>query len=206
MENLRGSWSKQVAKALEVSPFAIELSALSEQELPSLSEFLRGHSDLPFRYVSVHGPSKGRHLTEKRLVQDLLAIAPYTSAIVMHPDTIENPACFRPLGHKLLLENMDSRKQQGGRRKELEVLFDELPEAGFCFDIAHAWSIDRQMSVANELLDAFGNRLCHVHLSSLSHDLHHIPLRVEDEALFSPVLERCLDVPWIYEAPPRGMR
>jgi Xylose isomerase-like TIM barrel len=206
MESLRGNWGRQVAQACEVSPFAVELSALSEQELPSLGEFLNRHSDLPFRYVSVHGPSKGRQMTEEHLVQDLLAIAPYASAIVMHPDTIENPECFRPLGPTLLLENMDSRKRTGGCRKDLEGLFDELPEAGFCFDIAHAWSIDREMFVANELLDAFGGRLRHVHLSSLSHDLRHIPLRAEDEALFGPILERCLDVPWIYEAPPRGLK
>jgi hypothetical protein len=59
------------------------------------------------------------------------------------------------------------------------------------------------MSVAAELLDAFGSRLRHVHLSSLSEDLHHVPLNEEDEELFAPVLSPCLDVPWILEAPPR---
>jgi hypothetical protein len=44
--------------------------------------------------------------------------------------------------------------------------------------------------------------LRHVHLSSLSEDLHHVSLTDEDEELFSPVLRRCLDVPWIFEAPP----
>ncbi|MGN6257036.1 MAG: TIM barrel protein [Solirubrobacterales bacterium] len=205
MDDLRGDWRKQIAKAREVSPFAIELSALSEAELPSLIAFLTHESSLPFRYVSVHGPSKGRRLAEEQLVEELLVIAPYVSAIVMHPDTIERPRLFRALGHKLLLENMDKRKEVGTNRRDLEALFTELPEAGFCFDIAHAWSIDPHMAVANELLDVFGRRLRHVHLSSLSHDLHHIPLRPEDEALFGPTLQRCLDVPWIFEAPPRGI-
>lgn len=205
MDELRGDWRRQVAKALEISPFAIELSALSEAELPSLVLFLKSQSSLPFRYVSVHGPSKGRRMEEERLVEELLILAPHVSAIVMHPDTIERPQAFRPLGHKLLLENMDARKEVGTNRRDLEVLFAELPDAGFCFDIAHAWSVDPQMSVAAELLDVFGNRLRHVHLSSLSHDLHHIPLRARDEALFGPTLQRCLDVPWILEAPPPGV-
>lgn len=205
MDDLRGDWRQQVLRALEVSPFAVELSALSEAELPSLVVFLKSQADLPFRYISVHGPSKGREMAEERMVEELLAIAPYVSAIVMHPDTIERPESFRPLGHKLLLENMDARKEVGTKRRDLEALFRELPEAGFCFDIAHAWSIDRKMSIANELLDVFGDRLRHVHLSSLSEDLRHIPLRPRDEVLFGPILQRCLDVPWIFEAPPPGV-
>jgi hypothetical protein len=59
------------------------------------------------------------------------------------------------------------------------------------------------MGLAADLLDAFRSRLRHVHVSSLSSELHHIPLTEEDEVLFMPLLERCLDVPWILEAPPR---
>ncbi|HKJ35805.1 MAG TPA: hypothetical protein VKA36_04490, partial [Solirubrobacterales bacterium] len=86
---------------------------------------------------------------------------------------------------------------------QLGPVFEELPEAGFCFDIAHAWSVDQDMEVAHALLDSLGSRLRHVHLSSLSEDLHHISLTEEDEELFAPVLKRCVDVPWILEAPPR---
>lgn len=204
MEDLRGDWAAQVGMALGVSPFAIELSALSQPELPSLSEFLLEGPSLPFRYISIHGPSKSLQGDEERLVDALMDVARRADAIVMHPDTIEDPALFRPLGHKLLLENMDSRKDTGREAAELESMFSELPQAGFCFDIAHAWSIDPEMTVAGELLDAFGARLRHLHVSSLSEELHHVPLTIYDEALFGPVLERCLDVPWILEAPPRG--
>lgn len=204
MSDLRGNWDAQVRIALEVSPFAIELSALSEPELPSLADFLLTGPNLPFRYLSLHGPSKSLSSDEEGLVAALAALAPCADAIVMHPDTIEDPSLFRSLGHKLLIENMDSRKEIGRDAKELEPLFSYLPDAGFCFDIAHAWSIDPEMSVARELLDTFGSRLRHVHLSSLSDDLHHVPLTIPDEALFGPVLERCVDVPWILEAAPRG--
>lgn len=202
MQNLRGDWDAQVAAAWEISPFAIELSALSETELPSLCEYLASAPSLPFRYISIHGPSKHREMEEEQLVLQLAEITRYASGIVMHPDTMDRLEAFGPLGSKLLLENMDSRKPDGRTPEELDRVFAELPLAGFCFDIAHAWSIDPSMEIANELLDRFGSRLRHVHLSSLSEDLHHVSLRLEDEKLFGPILERCVDVPWIFEAPP----
>lgn len=203
MDDLRGDWSAQVGVASEISRFAIELSALSEPELPSLSEFLREGPNLPFRYISLHGPSKSLAGDEEALVAALAGVVRYADAVVIHPDTIDDPAHFRPLGPRLLIENMDSRKETGRDVAELEAIFSELPEAGFCFDVAHAWSIDPEMFVAAELLDAFGSRLRHIHLSSLSESLHHVPLDEEDEELFAPILGRCLDVPWILEAPPR---
>lgn len=203
MQSLRGDWSAQVEEAWRISSFAIELSALSESELPSLAEYLRQTPSLPFRYVSIHGPSKGRQMSEEQLVASLAQLSGLAGGIVMHPDTMDDLRLYRPLGHKLLLENMDSRKPDGRTPEELHRAFAELPEAGFCFDIAHAWSIDPSMAVANELLDSFGGRLRHVHLSSLSEGLHHVSLTEEDEELFSPVLRRCLDVPWIFEAPPQ---
>jgi hypothetical protein len=204
MEELRDDWPAQVAEAEAVSIFAVELSALSEKQLEPLREFLASAPPLPFRYISVHGPSKDREIEEAELVTRLRGLSQWAHGIVMHPDTIEEPDWYRSLGRELLIENMDSRKEWGRTRDELAAVFEELPEAGFCFDIAHAWSIDPEMAVAGDLLDEFGNRLRHVHLSSLSPDLHHIPLTEEHEELFHPVLKRCVDVPWILEAPPRA--
>lgn len=204
MEKTRGDWPAQVAEAQAVSPFAAELSALSEKQLVSLRDYLAHAPSLPFRYLSIHGPSKDRAMYEEELVVVLCELAERADAIVMHPDTIERPDRFRILGRKLLFENMDARKDAGRTPEELAPVFAELPEAGFCFDIAHAWSIDPDMSIADQLLDSFGPRLRHVHVSSLSRDLHHMPLTEEHEELFGPALERCLDVPWIFEAPPRA--
>ena len=133
----------------------------------------------------------------------LAELSASADAIVMHPDTIEDPRPFRVLGRKLLLENMDARKDDGRTVGELAGWFTELPDAGFCFDIAHAFSVDETLGVAGELLDAFRTRLRHVHVSSLGADLHHVSLTEEHEGLFLPLLGRCLDVPWILEAPPR---
>jgi len=203
MYDLRGDWPAQVDQAWQVSPFAIELSALAETELDSLAGYLASGPQLPFRYLSMHGPSKGRALPEPELVARLGEVSALAGGIVMHPDTIEDPAPYRALGRTLVLENMDARKGDGRTVDELAPLFAELPEAGFCFDIAHAWSIDETMSAGADLLDALRPRLRHLHVSSLSPELHHLSLTEDHEELFMPLLRRCRDVPWILEAPPR---
>jgi hypothetical protein len=204
MADSRGDWPAQVEEAWAVSPFAVELSALAEDELDGLIGYLDGGPRLPFRYLSVHGPSKGCVMPEAQLVDVLSGLVPFADAIVMHPDTMVDPAPYRLLGRKLLIENMDARKTDGRTVEELAPWFDELPEAGFCFDIAHAWSIDERMAVGDQLLDVYRTRLRHLHVSSLSPDLAHIPLTEEHEELFVPLLDRCRDVPWILEAPLRA--
>ena len=203
MAGFRGDWPRLVEEVSRVSSFAAELAALGEDELPALVEFLDAEPALPFRYLSVHGPSKGRQMQAEELVARLAELPGFVDAIVLHPDQIEEPAVYAPLGGRLVIENMDARKTTGGRAEELAQLFDALPEAGFCFDIAHAWSLDPSMESGEELLDRFASRLRHVHLSSLSEEGGHVPLTEEHEELFAPLLTRCRDVPWILEAEPR---
>jgi hypothetical protein len=205
MSDRRGDWPALVAQAVELSPFAAELSVLSEAEVDGLSRFLASRPSLPFRYLSVHGPSKGRVMPEPDLIAALLELTKGTDCVVMHPDVMEDSTAYECLGRKLVLENMDTGKRDGCTVDQLERWFAELPQAGFCLDIAHAWSVDPTMGLASELLDAFRSRLRHLHLSSLSSDLHHVPLTHEDEELFMPILERCLDLPWILEAPPKDI-
>ncbi len=202
MESAREDWDQLVVEAAAVSGLAIELSALSEPELPGLLEYLEEDPRLPFRYLSVHGPSKGRQLSERDLVALLAGLPRWIDAIVMHPDTIADPACYAPLGRRLVLENMDARKHAGRTVEELDPLFQALPDAGLCFDVAHAKSVDDTMAEGEAILSRYGDRLRHVHLSSLDHDSHHVPLDTEDEELYSPLLQKCRDVPWILEAPP----
>lgn len=201
MESEREEWEQLVVDAAAVSVVAAELSALSEPELPGLIEFLDEYL-LPFRYLSVHGPSKQRRRSESELVALLNSLPGWIDAIVMHPDTIEDPAAYAPLGRRLVLENMDRRKTSGRTAEELTEYFEQLPEAGLCFDIAHAKSIDPTMHVGDEILAAHGPRLRHVHLSSLDDGAHHVSLTTQDEELFAQLLRKCRDVPWILEAPP----
>jgi hypothetical protein len=196
----RGDWPALTARSARVSMTAIEFSAMSEPELPGLIDYLHTGSDLPFRFVSVHGPTKDLTIDDRTLVETLATLPPSVDAIVLHPDALRKPELFSALGHRLVLENMDSRKSTGQTVEELAELFKRLPDAGLCLDIAHAWSLDPTMELAHELLDAFAARLTHVHLSSITDDCEHVPLRSEHLELFAPLLHRCIDVPWILEA------
>ncbi len=201
MEDLRGDWGALVDAALETSSFAVELAALSEGELPGLLAFLADAPPLPFHYLSVHAPTKHLRISDAELVDALAQLPPWVDAIVVHPDVIEDVAAYRRLGAAVVIENMDPRKAAGRTADELEATFAALPEAGFCFDVAHAAAVDPSLGVAQSLLDRFGGRLRHLHVSSLDEDHHHEPLTDDDEATWAPVLRRCRDVPWILEAP-----
>ncbi|MEO8966706.1 MAG: hypothetical protein ABI427_03995 [Solirubrobacteraceae bacterium] len=196
----RGSWPSLVDQATRVSTAAVELSALSGDELPGLVSYLRSGPRLLFGYVSVHAPVKG--IDTIRGPSLLHELPPQVRSIVVHPDAKIDLVACRALGSRLTLENMDFRKDTGRVAAELEPFFAALPDAGFCLDIAHSHSIDLSMNAAHELLDRVGARLRQVHLSSLDDDGHHVPMPEGDELLFAPVLDRCRDVPWILEAPP----
>lgn len=195
----RGDWASLIDDASAVSSFAVELAALDESELPGLVAFLHARPALPFRYLSVHAPAKGRCLPEPDLIEVLLGLRGYADAFVVHPDTLEVPERWQALGACLVLENMDPRKHDGRSAAELEPYFAALPEAGLCLDIAHAAAVDP--GEADRLLDAFAQRLRHLHVSSLDLDHHHVALEPSDETAWAPVLRRCRDVPWILEAP-----
>jgi hypothetical protein len=200
-DDMRGSWQRLVVRACEISTYAVELSALSEDELPGLLEYLAAKPRLPFRYISVHAPVKNRRMDDRQRAELLNELPLWVRSIVAHPDVIDDPIVFGELGTRLVLENMDDRKSGGRTADELGSLFKQLPDAGFCFDIAHAWSVDPSMGVASDLLDRFRSRLRQVHVSSLNRG-HHVPLTVDDEVRFAAILDRCRDVPWILEAGP----
>ena len=149
---------------------------------------------MPFRYVSVHAPVKNREQDESATIAMLDGLPLWVRSIVAHPDALSDLVRYRALGTRLVLENMDNRKSTGRVANEMESFFEELPDAGFCLDVAHVRSIDPTMDAAHELLDRFRSRLRQVHLSSLD-DGRHVPLTEDDEELFAEVLNRCRAVP-----------
>jgi hypothetical protein len=202
MVGARGDWPRLVACAESCSLDVVELSALSAFELPGLVRFLDDVADLPFGHVSVHGPSKGWDGTPAALASVLSSLPACVEGIVLHPETLGDVAAFAQLGGRLRLENMDTRKDDARTADELApFFFEQLPGARFCFDVAHAQLHDPSMRLAHELLDAFGDRLAEVHISSIEVDGEHVPLRTADAETFLPVLERCVGVPWVLEAP-----
>jgi len=205
MADHRGDWERLIEFSVGVSSDAIELSALAGSELPGLLAYLDRTVHLDFGYVSVHAPSKDLERGQVELASYLANLPPYVRGIVVHPDIIEETVAFHALGDRLLLENMDALKADARTVAELGRFFSALPDARFCFDIAHAFMCDRTMKLAHALLDAFGERLCEVHLSSIESDGVHVPLTVQDARRYRSVLRRCMNVPWILEAaPPEG--
>ncbi len=203
LRDLEGEWPELVRRARQTSTEAIELAALSETELPGLLAYLGGRPSLPFRFLSVHAPSKHRELSEADLVARLLPLVGRVDAIVVHPDTLEDLGAWVPLGRTLTIENMDPRKRTGRTADELAPYLATLPQAQLCFDVAHAQAVDPTLAVGHEILDRYGSRLRHLHVSALDDRGRHRPMTSADEAALAPLMDRCRDVPWILEAPLR---
>jgi sugar phosphate isomerase/epimerase len=203
MSGHRGDWDTLARTAADESLSAVEFSALSEPELPGLVDWLEAAPSLPFRWIAAHAPAKARAMPEADLVARLARLAEHVEAVVVHPDTMDERPLYRLLGAKLALENMDTRKPVGQRVDQLERIFDELPEARLCFDVAHAGAVDPSMAEGERILEQLGARLSHVHVSSLDANCHHVSLTEDDEGRFGSLLDRCRDVPWILEAPLR---
>lgn len=195
-----GDWPAQARAAAAVSPFAAELAALSLPEFDGLEAWLHTLPALPFRYLSVHAPVKNLDGDEAALIGRLAALPALVRSIVVHPDVMLDAAAYARIGSRLVVENMDDRKPTGQTADDLAEVFAVLPEAGFCLDVAHVTAVDPSMDLAHELLDRFGARLRQLHVSSLV-DGEHAPLTGEDAERFRPVLRRCVDVPWLLEAP-----
>jgi len=123
-----------------------------------------------------HDLTCNRPGSERHVVDRLKAVHELDVPIVVHPDVISDFGMWRELGSAVLLENMDQRKQVCRTATEMYRFFDELPEAKFCFDIGHARQVDPTMTVANELLHAFSDRLAELHISEVDERCRHVAI------------------------------
>lgn len=204
-----GSLAKSdVSGALRIlesaSSSAIELSALRTHELgPLVRSIPRLRLDR-YDHISVHAPSAFTARQEPEIAAALFPLAQRGWLIVLHPDTIHDFGLWTPFADRLCIENMDRRKSTGRTADELQPVFRRLPEASFCFDVAHAWQCDSSMGQALRLLDAFGDRLSEVHVSELDTHSRHVRLSAAGVWACRRVASLVpLDVPLIIEAPVR---
>lgn len=201
----RGDWGVLIERAKLYSTTTVELSALSYSELPSLIEFLVEHeTELAFDFeeVSVHAPAKQLPGSDAEVCEWLDQAPALVSRFILHPDVVRDWEPWTALGDRLVIENMDVRKLAGCGVDDLERIFGLVSEARFCLDLAHVATIDPSMQLASDLLDAFGDRLAEVHVSSVDAGAHHIPLTPADSERFAAFIQACSEVPWIYEAVP----
>jgi hypothetical protein len=194
-------WPALVERATRWSRAAVELSALAVPELETAAGYVR-QSAPRVRHLSLHAPLALDADGEAGIIGRLSSVETYLAAVIQHPHILRRPADLRPLGSLVALENMDAAKSDGRVVAELDGLFSELPDARFCLDVAHAKTLDATMEEAHRLLDAFGDRLCELHISGIDKNCGHVPLALDDVARYQPVLLRCRHVPWILESLP----
>ncbi len=163
----RGDFRQGLELIRELELPAVELSALRLPELPLLLDAFRELDLTGYTFVALHFPSEYPAGREAPFVESLRQAVPGVP-VVVHPDAIGDFTLWRGLGASVLVENMDRRKPQGRTVRELEEIFERLPEARLCFDVGHARQVDSSLTEAFLILERFGDRLAQVHLSEVS--------------------------------------
>jgi hypothetical protein len=166
-------------------PFTVvELSALRVSELPVMLDTIPSLNLDQFRYIALHVPSMFSTAEEPEIVR-LLEQVPMDWKLILHPDTIHDPAKWRAFGERLVLENLDRRKPDGRSAEELARWFERLPDAKLCLDLAHAQQWDTTMTEAYLFLKIFAERLCQIHISQLDSASRHYSLSTSSVRAFS---------------------
>lgn len=197
----RGNVALALAHLAPSRADAIEISALRVGELDDVLRTLAEADLARYRFCSFHAPSAFTEEQEAFVADRLADELPPNIPVVLHPDAIRDPALWRRFGNRLLLENMDLRKNTGRSVEELQPFFDILPDAGFCFDIGHAYQFDPTMHEAIKLLVRFEGRIRQLHVSRVGLRGEHVALTYPAMVAFhriSPYIPR--DVPAIIES------
>ena len=181
---------------------AIELSALRQPELLPMLTAL-GSLDLTgFSYVSIHAPSQIEPEWEAVVWEALWRESWRKWPVVVHPDALFDMSLWREFGAGLCVENMDKRKPIGRTARELDSIFNQLPDASLCFDIGHARQCDPTMTEAYLILREFGAKLRQVHVSEVNTQSKHDRLSYGSILAFQEVAHLLPeDVPLILETP-----
>jgi hypothetical protein len=179
---------------------AVELSALREAELPGLMAALDELDLSAFTYISIHAPSRLRSMKESLAAELLSPCIDRRWPVVLHPDAINDHACWRHFGRWACIENMDNRKRSGRNSEELEGHFELLPEASFCLDLGHAQQVDPTLGVARAMLRDYRSRLVQLHLSELDVTAHHQPLSMASVWAVREIARLIPDSPVIVES------
>jgi hypothetical protein len=161
---------------------AIELSALRRFELDPLVAAVNSLDLSQYRYISVHAPSRFDASDELQVIRLLEVFATKEWPIILHPDAIHDYSAWKCFGKLLLIENMDKRKPSGRSCLELDDVFGKLPDARFCFDIAHARQFDSSMDEAIIILNKYKSLITQIHISEVDDNCKHN--RISDAAVY----------------------
>jgi hypothetical protein len=184
-----GDFKKAIIDLNQKRGNVIELSALRESELEPLLNSIDGLNLVKYDYISFHAPSKLDKMSEARLVDLLKDIARRKWHIIVHPDIIKDFSLWASFGEYLCLENMDKRKEIGRTAYDMAYLFDRLPEASFCFDIAHVRQVDPTLMEGIKMINLFRERLVQLHVSEVNTESKHQPLTFESIVAFNTLAQ-----------------
>ncbi|RZJ56297.1 MAG: hypothetical protein EOO44_00065 [Flavobacterium sp.] len=186
----------------KTSANVIELSALREDEFLPLLKVLDDLDLSKYKYKSFHAPSKLGSFSEVQFVSHLERVARRGMHIVVHPDIITDFILWQRLGKYLCLENMDKRKHIGRTSKDMETLFQKLPDASFCFDIAHAKQVDPTLNEGARMIELFKERLVQVHMSEVNSDSAHHSITFDSILAYSSLVCQIPNItPIVLESP-----
>ncbi|MEO8147224.1 MAG: hypothetical protein ABI723_06285 [Bacteroidia bacterium] len=197
-----GDFRKGIALLRKRNIKTIELSSLRETELPDLIAALHDLDLRDFEHVSFHAPSKLSIYSEHQLICFLNKVAEKGWLIIVHPDIISDFSLWQSLGNLLCIENMDKRKNVGRTFADLEKIFNKLPLATFCLDVAHARQVDPTMTEALLMIKKFRTKLKQLHVSDVNTQSFHEPLNLEAILAFSRIAPYIPEnLPVILESP-----
>lgn len=160
---------------------AIEIYAASGSEV----EMLKKNIDKikkefkKFDYVSLHSPSIKfifRNDEETRSILQVFQEA-YdkfnASCLVVHPNQVEDWSVFDDFSFIIAIENMGN-DVPFFNSEQLGEIFVKYPHFKMVLDVSHAYKNDPSFRLTEELMDKFGEKIVHVHLSG--HKATHEPL------------------------------
>ena len=182
-----GDFEKALSILASSNLACIELSALRISEVKILVAAIPHLRLDNYSYVSFHAPSSYSASDEKWLADLLYSNIPENWPIVVHPDAIGDATLWNRFGPRVAIENMDRRKPIGRNVRELELVFEKLPDASLCFDLCHSRQCDSSMTDAFLMLTAFQKRLVQVHLSEVNSESQHEALSYGAKLAFQQV-------------------
>ena len=195
----RGDFEGALAMLAGHDTPAIEFSALRDHELPALMQWLAERDLSAFEYISVHAPSRFDTLGEAEVAELLRPCIERGWSVVLHPNVIEDAACWQAFGELLCIENMDKRKP-GRTVEELAPIFERLPDASLCLDLGHARQIDTSLAVTRALLRTYASRVRQIHLSEVDAACKHAPISMATVFAMQTLAPRLGHVPVIIES------
>ena len=190
MVGARGDWPRLVAAAESCSLDVVELSALSAERAAGAAAVPRGRRRAAVRPRLRARPVEGLGRTRRPRWRRALARDPGVRRRdrAAPGDARRRGGVRRRWARRLRLENMDARKHDARTVGRAGALLRGAAGRALLLRRRPCAAARSEHGLAHELLDAFGDRLAEVHVSSIEPDGDHVPLRAADAEAFLPVL------------------